>query len=231
MSNRKDRLKQFKTQRPGPTGSLSTNLVDSARALLRQSLDDRRRGVVRAADNHYSFHSPAVITLVVTAFEAWLNECISILAYVDDLPRDFADKPITKKYYEIPKRVTDSTVPDQPDLQFSIDLRHEMVHFLPRVLRETDPGAPTRLVHLADQGFLLDTPTPRGEFPLEVRLSTYRLAYWACETTEIAVAAFMKALGSKKEYVVPTGSNFRLFHQDVCPPSELGDYDTQYGLT
>ena len=48
---------------------------------------------------------------------------------------------------------------------------------------------------------------------------------------KIAVAAFMKALGSKKEYVVPTGSNFSLFHQDVCPPSELGDYDTQYGLT
>lgn len=144
---RSQRHKQFITSGAGVYVSLSGDLCGSALSLLESALRDRQRNM-RYHDNHYTSHAVGSIVLLATAFDAWLNESILHLSHRgqdEDTPftredlRRIADNDVGAKYREILRRVVNAKVPKQGDLHLLMLVRHEIVHFLPRVIKHVRP--------------------------------------------------------------------------------------------
>ena len=111
---------------------ISHELLTSARLLLMLALDQRRQEVFRISKNHYSSYAPAVIVIVVTAFDAWLNELLgSARSEVsDDRLAEVIDRPTIDRYKEIASLSGASLSPTSA-LNILIKTRNEIVHYLP----------------------------------------------------------------------------------------------------
>jgi len=212
--------------------SLSGDLVHCAQALLQMALDDRRREV-RLSTNHFSSCAVGSILLLVAGFEAWLNEILSEALFVCDRERlkGLADEPLLTKYYGIPQRVAGVRMPANQELSLLIDLRHEIAHYLPRVIPD-EGNVPAWLGELHRRRlFLYSSMGEQG--PLGWNIASYRLAYWAWETVEAAVVEFVSAVTVEVHGRASVGShcaeNFGRFRM-ICPPSQLGQYDSEHGL-
>ncbi|MGA2285080.1 MAG: hypothetical protein ABSG55_02260 [Dehalococcoidia bacterium] len=232
MSKRKQRVDQFVTVRPGVKVSLSGDLVECARALLQMALDQRRGEVLRYREDHFSWYAIGSILLLVSALEAWLNEVLSEALFISDRQRliGLADEPLLAKYYEIPNRVTGVRISPNEELTLLVDVRHEIAHYMPRILPD-EGGVPNWLVDLHRRHLFLGG-RDEGRAILSWRFASYRLAYWAWETAEAAVAEFVTAASVEVEGVAlgcHCAGNFSCF-RTICPPSELAEYDAQHGL-
>jgi len=228
VSKRKQREEQFLGHGTGATTTLSSELVICAISQLKLALDDRRRPVFRTPSNHYSPHALGSILLLVAALEAWLNEAIWLLWLGREDLKPLAFEPVGTKYYEIPRRVAGSTIPPQTELGLVIELRHEIAHFLPRVIQQ-EGNVPPWFVELHRRRLFLTGSQPKADFVLSQKLACYRLAYWAWETVSAAITDFLEALGPQSDVVRWTASNFGQY-RDVPSPSQLATYDAEHKL-
>jgi hypothetical protein len=229
MSKRKARLEQFQERRSGVTDTLSTWLAKSAYVTLENALDERRGGVYRTACNHFSSHAPASILLLVTAFDAWLNEALWLLAPFGSKLRSLGDKRPEERYIGIPKLVNDTQLPRRQELQMVFDVRHEIAHYLPRVV-EGEGKVPEWLVELHQRKLLLTSPHPdEADSGIGTRLCSYRLAHWTWTVIDSAIADFLEALGDSAR-PIRLGTAIFGWHSRVCAPTKLALYDSEHNL-
>ncbi|UCE61037.1 MAG: hypothetical protein JSU63_04655 [Phycisphaerales bacterium] len=226
--SKRARLKQFQETAPGVSTTLSTWLVKSGYVALQNALDERRGGVYRTACNHFSSHAPASILLLVTGFDAWLNEALWILdPYASEL-RSLAEKPPDKRYCSIPKLVNGTQLPKRLELQTVFDVRHEIAHYLPRVV-EGEGKVPEWLVDLHQRKLLLTSPHPSADFGFGNRLCSYSLAYWTWTIIDSAIADFLEALGESAQ-LLRRGAGIFSMYTRVCAPTRLALYDSDHNL-
>ncbi len=192
------------------------------------ALDDRQGPVFRLPTNHHSPHAIGSIVLLVSGLEAWLNEAISTLSIWDYDLRPLAFEPIEVKYYRLPKQFSGSTIPPRTELDLVNELRHELVHYLPRTITE-EGNVPSWFVELHRRRLFLTSQHGDIDFVLGQKLASYRLAYWAWESVAGAVADLLEALGPKAELLRWTASNFGRFRQ-LTSPCELATYDAEHRL-
>ncbi len=217
--------------------SLSGILLTSAAELLQMALHDRRRHVFRTRDNHFTPHAVGSILLLTAAFEAWLNEAISLYANMSSSPQllELAGAPILVKYEQIPERLGVARLPPHDELRLMLAVRDEIAHFLPRGDREWEGNVPPAFQDLNRMGLLITSRTTDADFVFTQKLHSYRLAYWAWQVVDHAVSRFVEALHSipqlaaMTEMIAATASNFKMY-QRICPPEELGSFDAHYRL-
>ena len=77
--SRKTKMDEFKANPSCNSISLSTSLLECSFSELDQSLHERQKEVIRLEKTHYSSHAIGSIILLVTGFDAWLNEGIGFL--------------------------------------------------------------------------------------------------------------------------------------------------------
>lgn len=231
MTQRKLREGQYLTNKQGVIFPMSPDLLGCARNELSAGLEERKRQTVRSKTNHTSHHALGSIVLVVTAFDVWLNEVALQVSLIEHSERGriAAKKPTAAKYAYL-MEILGAAVRDSQDLEMAINLRDEIVHYLPRVVDDTG-NVPSWLSPLHDRGLLLGgTDEPGFTFPKN--LNSYRLAYWVWELIERAVARLslaLQALGPKYEQVGWMAGNFGIY-RGVCPPDQLSAYDAEHGL-
>src|SRR5215210_7080297 len=128
MTSRKERHQEFSNVPTGLYSSLYSELLLCSHSLLRQSLDERQRPVLRTVNNHYSSYAVGAIVLLVDGLEAWLNQSIWYLSRKnsDDPLFKLSDTSIMSKYRGVPKRACGSEMPDNRSLQMVVDLRNEI---------------------------------------------------------------------------------------------------------
>jgi len=121
---------QHRTQIP-----ISQDLLRSAGCLLANALEERKQPVWRTRHNHSTWFAPGIVLTVLTAFEAWMNEVISIARITRLISTDetasLIDKPLTDKYRDTAQHLTGKRLSPNKDLKLLSTLRHEIVHFLP----------------------------------------------------------------------------------------------------
>jgi hypothetical protein len=242
MSNRKRRHNQFSKSisLSGWQPRLSATLLHNAYSLLGLSLSDRQRPVQRLADDHYSEHAVGTMVVLVDALEGYLNEAISQLAFTiaprKEISRqavlNAADRPIQEKYEKVTELLAERPVAASTDLKLLLDVRHEIAHFLPRILEEDPPKyLPEWLQSLDDRCLLLAFPDdPYIARLLSDLLCSYKLAYWAWQTTLDAVSAFQAAVVEPTESLLIPVNGFALF-MNLAAPERLHAYDLKHGLT
>lgn len=205
---------------------LSYPLIRTAFSDLELSLRDRCEQVFRSEDNHYSFHTPGSIVLLVTGFDSLLNELIA--HYGQGLKR-IADQSFDTKYYAIPKRFTGKKLTRNGDLSLLGDVRDEIVHHLPRPINEPD-AVPSWFQPLQQRGLFITHPNLFGSnFSLGWKIGSYRLCYWAWETILAATTELLKALDKARPVVDMTVCTMEQFRK-VCPPEKLGTFDKEHRL-
>jgi hypothetical protein len=222
-SKRKVRRSQFLKREAGSYMHLSYPLVRSALSNLELSLQDRREPVFREADNHYSHHGVGSIVMLVSGFDSLLNEIIDRLG---DKLRDLAVKPITSRYYEIPWRHIGQRVPANKDLDLLMDIRHEVVHGLPRVINESH-NVPVWLSGLQERGLFVTAPG--GDFALGWKIGSYKVCYWAWETISFATKSLLNTVDEARMAVQMTVDEMERF-REVCSPEKLVEFDEKHGL-
>ena len=185
---------------------------------------------------HYSSHAIGSIILLVTGFDAWLNEGIGFLSIVKSDIVDLANAPTIEKYYGIIKSLN-GTIAANNDLDLLIKLRDEMVHYLPRI----SPVATGPRKNIPQEFWVLDKrglfliPTSEGvEIAWGAQICSYHLAYWAWETIDMAASNFINAFDStmKPEFKFiyqALCSNFK-FYKEVLSPDSLNAYDAEQGV-
>lgn len=235
MTLRKKRLDEFRNNNDS-YGDFSANLLHCACTELESALHDRSRRHFRTQDNHYTPHAIGSFVLLVAGLESWLNETVAHFSAFDENLKGWADKPIVDKYKGVPKGIFDPAVHDDlpmsDDFQMVIDLRHEMVHWLPRNFNNEKGNVPPRFVELHRKGLLITAQNksyPKIDFLFEQKLASYKLVYWAWETVETAVKKFLDALGAHKNSPGATKDWFSIF-RDVCPPHDFPKYDAEHHI-
>jgi len=226
VTKRRERIKQFEDHGSPGGMSFSQELVGSAISLLRIALEQRKQPVSRCHDNHYTSHAPGAIVLAVTAFDVWVREFEVGLEAVDSsFPKcKKVDNPICRRYADLLRNLGESNCPFEADLRSVVDVRDEIVHYLPRTL----PGRtlPAWIDSLDRRGLLIRSPTNDADFTLSQKLSSYALAHWACTTLASCVATL---IGAVRNEFVPfvggcTAKNFSLF-STITAPGDLVDFD------
>jgi hypothetical protein len=215
-SKRKERERQFL----GPEGLspafLSPDLAECALASLRSALEQRAGGKVHATcDNHYSPHCLGAIVLVVSAFDVWLNEALSLLDGWCGLPdtRPLATKPMCEKYVGLMARLGVERPRCTGDLRRAVDVRDEIVHYLPR------SDVPAWFEDLERQGMFIATGRS-SDFALPQKLPSYKLAYWVWEVVLTAIEEMLPAIpGGGRAVIEATAQNFRRA-ADLRPSAE-----------
>jgi hypothetical protein len=198
-----------------------------ADTLLAAALAERHEEVYRYAHDHASFVAPSAIVVAVTAFDVWLSECIAFMMIRRPDVTD-ATLPTCAKYDALCRHVGLTAPPAvRAELELAIDLRHELVHYLPRTFGP-DP-VPTWFKSLEDRGLFFGA----GEghrWQLSQRLFSFRLAYWAFRVVEGA-ALFLRdnAPPTHAGYLM-LADNFTQYRR-TTPPEELPVYDTRFGLS
>jgi len=140
------------------------------------SLEDRRENVFRSKFNHYSYHGIGSIVLLVTGFDCLLNE---VVAYLPSTERDLADQSLLKKYSGLLTVLGVSHGVTDRDLDLLVDVRHEIVHYLPRPISSSS-GVPEWFQELQDRGLFITASHSSGsDFALGWKLGSYRLCYWS----------------------------------------------------
>lgn len=224
VANRqKMRAEQF---RDNPTlGSISFMHAASANTLLAAALNERRAGVYRYANDHATFMAPGAIVLVVTAFDVWLTEALAF-TFIGRPERVDVHLSTRAKYEAMCQHVR--TVPPdtvRSELDLAIELRHELVHFLPRTFGAE--AVPDWFDSLEARGLFFGA----GEghrWDFSQRVGGYRLAYWVFRTVEAAALVLRDAPQSGAPYL-SLANNFTLYRR-TTPPEELPRFDRQFKL-
>lgn len=194
--------------------------------LLAAALAERREDVYRYAQDHASLAAPSAIVIVVTAFDVWLSECIAFMKFGRPDVTD-ATLSVCAKYDAVCRHLgLTSPSAVRAELELAVDLRHELVHYLPRAFG-ADP-APAWFESLEARGLFFGA----GEghrWRFSQRLCGFRLAYWAFRAVEGA-ALFLRdnAPPPHAAYLSPA-HNFTLYRR-TTPPEELPAYDARFGL-
>lgn len=234
VTRRRQRVEQFLAIPPtGGTTQLSPHLIECALSDLELALSDRRGEVFRTSDNHWTPHALGVIVLVICALDAWLNEIARHHGVFDSpvLGVVQANPAIAGRYTALLEQLGGAvSLQTLSALIDALDVRDEIVHYLPRVL--TGPGnVPTWFRHLQKKGLFLTAGTSDGrDFELSQKLCSYRLAYWVWETVAKAVNHFIGALGwDASDFNAVAARNFELF-RSVRSPKQLPGFDAEHGL-
>jgi hypothetical protein len=231
---RERRQKEFEQPpiKPSAWMDVSPSILECTRWLLRGALKERTTGVSREARNHHSGLALGCVAMAATALDAWLSEmiwCLDPFAKVEGL-RDLADDPIQRKYGGIPEKLSRQALAIPPDLVLLFDARDVIVHLKPRF---SVPGGdlPSWLEPLRGRNVLFEPGAPIGAgYSLYDALSSYRLAYWACETVEVAAMQFVAPLSDQPRIDHLCAEDFTLYRQ-ICPPGSLPEYDREMGLS
>ena len=239
-TRRRTRIARFVEPGSGSSGMLSPNLLTSAYVLLNLSLDDRKRPVFRTADNHFSPHAPGVLVLVVTAFDAWLCEILNSArpGISMDVLGETADLPTVERLKRISRTLCTAQISPSPDFRLAVDLRHEVIHFLPYVQDiSASDTIPDWLREAGNQNIFMSAkagrPQAPGELHFSQRLCSYALGYWACQTVHKESQALTVALDPSKMSSITalaTAGNFGFYSQGIAP-DKLGPFDSAHGLT
>ncbi len=202
-SIKKKREGQFGDFSSGVASGISGALISCAFNELLAAFDDREKDKKRQSDNHYTVHALGSIVLLVTALDSYLNEIIWEMCRTgqDEYNvRELISRDAAQKYKEILKKkaekdVVDNDIPQITDLKIVVDLRDEIVHFLPRVIPRNGPkkNVPEWFDRLVKLGILLDRPIVNDETPLGRNLMSYKLAYWSWEVVTKAMIDFAEA--------------------------------------
>ena len=226
MSKKAARLAQFLENESGAYMHLSYPLIRCALSNLKLALQDRHEPVFRSMDNHYSYHGIGSIVLLVSGFDSLLNEMIVQIA--KEL-KHLAAKPIATRYNAIAHRRKRREIPRNDDLHLLVEVRHEIVHGLPRVINEPS-NVPMWLRDLQDRGLFITSPGSSGDdFALGWKIGSYKLCYWAWETVSAATKELLNTLDEGRQVVVKTVSELERF-RDVCSPVGLVDFDKKHAL-
>jgi hypothetical protein len=226
-SQRRTREAEFLTS-GGLTQSFSHELLASACALLDLSLDERRDLVWREIANHATRHAPGIVILATTALDTWLTEhelTQQVLPGGAALatPAPLRDR-LAKMFLETGKAIDPAL---NSEFQLLVDLRDELVHFLPR-FKNTRTVPP--LFALLDQRGLFIHIDGIADFSFYQKLGSYALGWWALDTVASCIVALLaqtphdKLLGQDA-----TGRNF-LRHRRLTSPSALAAFDAKHGL-
>lgn len=157
-----------------------------------------------------------------------MNEAIYTFGGTNQDFMRLAFEPVSKKYYEIPQRVAKAEIPPRTELDLVIQLRHEIVHYLPRVVKE-EGSVPNWFLELHKRRLFITSSSSDGDFVLAHKLGSYRLAYWAFESVAGAVADLLDALGAKADSIRLTASNFG-HYRSAPSPTELAAFDFEHKL-
>jgi hypothetical protein len=206
--------------------------------LLNLSLNDRQGKGYKIPENHFTWHAPAAIAVLVDALEAWLNETIRKQGFSDSEKLKLADNSIGFKHRELPLRFGGNRIEDQGDLNLLLDVRHEIVHFLPRDVKgdeSVDMQVPSGLERLYEERifFVPEAWAKEREnlvITLDQFLCSYKLAYWAFECVERSVDNFKKACGEDERFFWFSSKNFESYKSWAWPPEQLSEYDRLHGL-
>lgn len=231
MSRRTERRRDFESPLAGGHAWITSSdrLVGSATSLLILSLEDRHGGVMKTNTNHYSPHALAAISMLHSAFDAWVTEQIAIPPVY---PRTLADKQLLERYQNLCRLVASQEDWQQiwDKLDLVIAVRNEIEHFLPRKVLAAD-GLPAWLAPLARENVLAASMWPptlpdgtRLQHSLGEQLKTYALAYWAFDVVEEAVLALQPHLVNALPLEISAAVNFTHFHS-VCLPARLTEHD------
>src|SRR5260221_3019720 len=80
---RLERQRQFENPVTGGRITHSPSMANCARSVLVLSLEDRHRPVSQASTTHYSDHALGAISNISSAFDAWLNESVLGLGFIN----------------------------------------------------------------------------------------------------------------------------------------------------
>lgn len=224
-SVRREREQQFLTGGATP-GTLSVDLLESAFTLLRASLRDRRSLMFVTADNHFSSHATGTMVMAVTALDAWLNEVLVRLVWLQEDQRFLVKKSLHEKYLEL-IRYFGSEPASLDNLRLLCYARDEIVHFLPRSLG-AHGAIPEWLKPLQDQRLLLERHPHGNDLP--DKLCSYRLAYWAWSTVSAVVKEIVAASGTPRSPIVGALAGNFDWYEGVCSPDELAEYDARHNI-
>ena len=217
----------------GCVDMLSGQILDCALLELKNALEYRSFRVVRTSNNHYSPHALGSILLLVTAFDIWLNELIGHFGPFDPGFKELACQPLLKKYYGLPKQLVKTTIPPHRELELLVELRHEIAHYLPRVIKDKG-NVPTWFAELNRRRLFCTGPDPEADYyTMSSKLASYRLAYWAWETTEGAIGDLFEALsplGQRLGGVRSVATNFTQYRK-LYSPAQLGMFDQAHKLS
>lgn len=232
MAKRKQRISEFLESKEGTSVSFSGELLQSARCLLINSLQDRRIENWREAGNHYSVYAPGVIVMVAISFEAWLNEVIGghRTRLSSERIKELVSMPVCDRYRNTAAlNVSTGALEPPEDLRLLIAVRDEIVHALPYVQSvASKKTVPNRLSQLATKGLFIDAASPFGDFLLSQKLCSYALAYWGCQTAQFAAGALAATLTHNP--AKSTATNFE-FYRQMPGPSDFAQFDKRIGLT
>lgn len=220
-SPRKERHDQFTQQEGWGHYALSFELLFAADRLLCLAFEERRSQVYRLATTHYTSFAIGAITLVATAFDAFLNEVYDLR-----MQRDLVPTSSTVDRFE--RLFPRGAEIDVTDLEKLVVVRNEIVHYLPRPAPNEGRVAEV-LQDLDRRGLLMSSRMATG-WEIPQRLASYALAYWAFETIEAAVARLVAATAREFQVSVAVAGNFSLYRQWASPPADLLEFDHEHGL-
>jgi hypothetical protein len=219
-SIKKKREGQFWDFSSGVASGISGALISCAFDELFAARDDRLVDKKKQHDNHYSVHALGSIVLLVTALDSYLNEIIWQMCPTgkDEYNvRELIGLNAAQKYKEILKRKADKEminkdIPKITDLKIVVDLRDEIVHFLPRVVPRngSKKNVPEWFDRLVKLGLLLDRPIVNDETPLGRNLMSYKLAYWSWEVVTKAMIDFAEAFKPDTHQIIFDNSSDKI---------------------
>lgn len=224
------RVQEFVSQQQGSQVPLSMNLVTATCVLLAKSLEVRKGGVWKTKDNHAADCAPGAIVMAVSAFDAWLNEIAGFPGAIPSQQRlsELIEMTTKAKYRALARATTGIEIADAADLGLLIDVRNEIVHFLPYIQRiDSGETVPERLGALEKKKLLIISGDPSADFHFSQKLCSYALAYWACETTRTAAETLAEVLGPN----TMVGSNARVMagnfaiYRRLPGPADLEEWD------
>ena len=209
-------------------GHLSFDLIVSAKQALVRALHDRKSEVVRLATNHYTPSAAATIILVTTALEVSMNEAIAMgSVFGSSVERSSALPPTCTKFANIASGSADFESA-ATELRLLVDLRDEIVHYLPRTERSAAGNVPHWCQRLQERRLFIEAPG--SDFQFSQKIPSYALAYWsydvAYHTIELFVGSLPETTQRVCDYLV---HNFSLY-LEVCPPEDLRAYDAANSL-
>jgi hypothetical protein len=236
-SGKRERIRELlKPADGGVATTLSGELLHCAFEELRMALEDRKKQIFCAAENHYSAHALASIMLSVASFEAWLNEFLCVTRI---LPRElnmqiFSDAEVDKvlnnfspveKYQAFAEKWTGTATLPVDDLLDAIAIRDEITHHLPRHLGLS--SIPARFHRLREKGLFVSHPT--GTLAWPQKLASYALAYWVWDAVITSVRRFVALYSPEQKEWLPPNPYFSAYaaRPEIRPPDQLKTYDLE----
>lgn len=229
MNRRKERETAYLREGAGP-GPLAFDLVVSAQETLVRALEDRRGQVVRLAANHYSPNAVATIVLVATALDVSMNEAIATGdVFGTKVDRKLALLPTCTKFAQSASGGSEFEAAAM-ELRLLVDVRDEIVHYLPRSERSSIGNLPSWCQSLHERGLFI--AAPGSDFQFSQKIPSYALAYWAHGVAYRTLENFVSSLPTDTrevcDYLV---HNMGLYEDRACAPERLAEYDATYSLT